>query len=461
MPGRPILRILAAATALFFAPVVMSLGACVSRPPQVSNLQPRVSAATASASSRADSVEVDADTFVHDNHGNSRSPWSISKLIFYHGFLWALGPEDSGPAADEWVGTIDLQTGAPHEQLRRERIVDIHRTLDDQLWVLSQLGSESHVWNRVNGGFELLFRFHKTTDPMALSSWRNRPVVLSGDKIHWLDEASQPHESTLTRPLSVGARRGFSVAVSHSGDFYAGTGRIGEFGGTLLRIPIVTGRVEVVVVDGTNQISRTCGHHLFLGCDPVHAVIPDPENRDCVLAGNGWNFSQTDAQIFRACSTRTEVLTIAGTSPSSEAVSAKKSKIYRSYRNSSRGTRCPESDDFWLESLSGVFDLSPTKTGYWMQTGTSLYFVRAGKAFPFERSSLEIEAGLCVGWYPAERGSETQDENKNEPPTQKWKRILPLAPFSLDDPKVTIQAEGAPALRQRASDFIISSIPTY
>jgi hypothetical protein len=72
----------------------------------------------------------------------------------------------------------------------------------------------------------------------------------------------------------------------------------GEWGGGLQRVDLRTGVVSNVERRDTKEL---CAGPLNSACDPVTGVLPDPQNKDCILAAVGLVHMLEHGRILRVC----------------------------------------------------------------------------------------------------------------------------------------------------------------
>jgi len=228
----------------------------------------------------------------------------IAKGIAFDGKLWLSGT--MATQKDSSGGLVSLNL---HDQSRRvhfeKGVLDIEKS-DHDLWVLRRLPGEENayvvsVWGK--GTFDDLAKFKSSAkdQPIALLNSGGVPVVLSGDTIRVL--ATDTHTWRLIA-LKGRLRSGVQVAAASpagDGSIYVGF-NIGEWGGGLQRVDMRTGNVTNIERRDTKQL---CAGPLNSSCDPVTGVIPDPQNKDCVLASVGLvHLGFSGGRILRVCGQR-------------------------------------------------------------------------------------------------------------------------------------------------------------
>jgi len=98
-------------------------------------------------------------------------------------------------------------------------------------------------------------------------------------------------------------RRDFVVSVWRNDRFANGNSiyvgfNTGEWGGGLQQVDLRTGIVTNVERRDTKEL---CAGPLNSACDPVTGVIPDPQNRECILAAVGLVHMLSHGRILRVC----------------------------------------------------------------------------------------------------------------------------------------------------------------
>ena len=147
--------------------------------------------------------------------------------------------------------------------------------------------------------FEDLARFSpsKKDEPLALVNSGSDSVVLS---VHAIRIFSAEKHAWRQVRLKGKLRGGFQQTADSptSGDrVYVGF-NTGEWGGGLQRVDLRTGVISDVERRDTKEL---CAGPLNSSCDPVTGVIPDPQNKDCILAAVGLVHMLEHGRILRVC----------------------------------------------------------------------------------------------------------------------------------------------------------------
>jgi hypothetical protein len=182
-------------------------------------------------------------------------------------------------------------------------VLDILRA-NKELWVLRKgsLAGQLVVSGWRGNRFEDLTEFHLSAHdaPLALLRCAGSPAVLSEEAVHYLAKDNTWQVVQLKGKLRSGVA--VSVASPQEGDgIYVGFD-VGEWGGGLQRVDVRTGAVSDVERRDTKNL---CDGPLNRECDPVTGVIPDPQNRECVLASVGLvHLGMSNGRILRICDSR-------------------------------------------------------------------------------------------------------------------------------------------------------------
>jgi hypothetical protein len=228
----------------------------------------------------------------------------IAKALVCDGKLWLLGANLSGKGGPGGgLISINLRTGA--RQLHFEKgVFDIANAGHDLL-VLRQPGPKGHTlavssWR--DGAYQdfPLLDYVDGEEPLALLSRAGAPVVLFQ---HSLSRFSPDQRKW--RPVILQGELGsgvqISVAAPQNGNTaYVGLNR-GEWGGGLRSVNLDTGVVSAVERRDSQEL---CEGPLNSDCDPVTGLIPDPQNKDCILAAVGLVHMMTHGGILRVCGTK-------------------------------------------------------------------------------------------------------------------------------------------------------------
>jgi hypothetical protein len=141
------------------------------------------------------------------------------------------------------------------------------------------------------------FSSSEKEEPIALLNSGRDSVVLSVQSIHIF--SAEKHTWRRVK-LKGTLRGGFQQTADSplSGDsVYVGF-NTGEWGGGLQRVDLRTGVISDVERRDTKEL---CAGPLNTNCDPVTGVIPDPQNKDCILAAVGLVHMLEHGRILRVC----------------------------------------------------------------------------------------------------------------------------------------------------------------
>jgi len=230
----------------------------------------------------------------------------IAKGIAFDGRLWILGtmptPRDASGGLvsfgiSDYKRTVHFEGG----------VLDLAKS-DHELWILRK-GTENHrfvvsMWR--GNRFEDLSEFQLSAQdaPLALLRSADSPAVLSEGTVHYPAKDKTWHVVQLKGKLRSGVQ--VSVASPQEGErIYVGF-NVGEWGGGLQQVDLRTGAVTDVERRDTKDL---CGGPLNRDCDPVTGVIPDPQNKECVLASVGLvHMGHSNGRILRVCDSRVTLL---------------------------------------------------------------------------------------------------------------------------------------------------------
>lgn len=186
-------------------------------------------------------------------------------------------------------------------------LLDIAKS-DHDLWILRKAAEDRRfvvaVWR--GNRFEDLSEFQLSAQdaPLALLRSADSPAVLSVQAVHYLASDKTWHVVQLKGKIRSGVE--VSVASPQEDDsIYVGI-NVGEWGGGLQRVDLRTGAVTEIERRDTKNL---CDGPLNRECDPVTGVIPDPQNRECVLASVGLvHLGHSNGRILRVCDSRVTLL---------------------------------------------------------------------------------------------------------------------------------------------------------
>ncbi|HEV7692655.1 MAG TPA: hypothetical protein VGO52_17590 [Hyphomonadaceae bacterium] len=143
----------------------------------------------------------------------------------------------------------------------------------------------------------------------------------------------------------------------------------GEWGGGLYRIDLKTG--ESKKIERVDDPKEICGYPLDADCDPVPAMVADPERPDCVYAGVALQHMSSHGRILRVCGETVEVVF--------------EKKAYP-------GGRSRESAAIYGLDISG-------KT-LWAVSSGALYRIEGSQQTEIKLPKLEQTAGLSMARLP-------------------------------------------------------------
>jgi hypothetical protein len=224
----------------------------------------------------------------------------ITRGIVFEGKLWLLGIMRSHK--DSTGGLVSLSLADDSRQVHfQQGVLDIEKIGHD-LWVIRRPSSSPRelvlsAWRKDK--FDDLARFSSSEkdEPIALVNSASGPAVLSVHAIRILSAgAHEWHQIKLKGKLRGGIQK--TAASPLAGDsVYVGF-NTGEWGGGLQRVELQTGVVTNIERRDTKEL---CAGPLNSDCDPVTGVIPDPQNKDCILASVGLVHMVSNGRILRVC----------------------------------------------------------------------------------------------------------------------------------------------------------------
>jgi hypothetical protein len=224
----------------------------------------------------------------------------IASGVVFDGKLWLRGAILS--RKDFSGGLVSLGLTDKSKQVQFERgVLDIQKA-GHELWVLRQpsLGVREFVlsvWR--NGRFQDLAKFStpEKDEPLALLNAASSATVLC---VHTIRKLTLDNRKWQLVKLRGKLRGGFQQTVTSplsGSSVYVGF-NTGEWGGGLQRVDLHSGTVTDIERRDTREL---CAGPLNSDCDPVTAVIPDPQNKDCVLAAVGLVHMMSHGSILRVC----------------------------------------------------------------------------------------------------------------------------------------------------------------
>lgn len=224
----------------------------------------------------------------------------IAGGIVFEGKLWLWG---LGGARKDFVGgLISLGLADGSRQVHFEGgVLDVKKVGHD-LCVMRWPSPEARnvllsVWRKERFEDLVTFPSSEKDQPIALVNSAGSPLVLSVKSIRTFSGAK--HELRQIK-LKGKLRGGFQQTADSpsSGDsVYVGF-NTGEWGGGLQRVDLRTGVVSNIERRDTKEL---CVGPLNSSCDPVTGVIPDPQNKDCILAAVGLVHMLSHGRILRVC----------------------------------------------------------------------------------------------------------------------------------------------------------------
>lgn len=225
----------------------------------------------------------------------------IAKAIAFDGRLWLRGTMRNRSDASGGLVSFGLTDNSRTVHFE-SGVVDIAKS-DHDLWVLRQRDEDGRfvVADWRGDRFQDLETFERSPHdfPLALMSSAGLPTVLSEQTVRYLARDKTWH----VVPLKGNLRSAVAVSASspqEGEDIYVGLD-VGEWGGGLQRVDLKTGAVTDVERRDTKDL---CAGPLNRACDPVTGVIPDPQNKACVLASVGLvHLFKSNGRILRVCGT--------------------------------------------------------------------------------------------------------------------------------------------------------------
>jgi len=224
----------------------------------------------------------------------------ISGGVVFDRKLWLRGTILS--RKDFTGGLVSLSLANESRQVQFDRgVLDIEKVGHD-LWVIRRPSLDDRkfvlsVWRKNKFEDLAMFSPSKKDEPIALVNTSSGLAVLCVQTIRLLASDNRTWKEV---KLQGKLRGGFQVTVASplSGDsIYVGF-NTGEWGGGLQRVDLRTGIVTSIERRETKEL---CAGPLNSDCDPVTGVIPDPQNKDCVLAAVGLVHMLSHGLILRVC----------------------------------------------------------------------------------------------------------------------------------------------------------------
>jgi hypothetical protein len=219
----------------------------------------------------------------------------IAGGVVFEGKLWLRGASGSG-------GLVSLDLADDSRQVHFERGVLDLKKIGHDLCVLRWPTSDTRevvlsVWKKDRFEDMAKLSFSKEDYPLALVDSANSPLILSLASIRFISaDKHEWYETKLKGKLRGGYQK--TAGAPLAGDsVYLGFNN-GEWGGGLQRVELRTGVVTNIERRDTKEL---CAGPLNSACDPVTAVIPDPRNKNCILAAVGLVHMLSHGRILRVC----------------------------------------------------------------------------------------------------------------------------------------------------------------
>jgi len=217
----------------------------------------------------------------------------IAGGIVFDGKLWLRGI--SG-------GLISLDLSNDSRQMHfASGVLDIERVGHDLL-IMHRPASNARevvlsIWRE--GRFDNFARSSTSAkdEPIALLSGANGPTILSTRAIRIFSPDKQEWRRIHLKGKLRGGFQETAASPLRGDSIYVGF-NTGEWGGGLQRIDLQTGAVTDIERRDSKEL---CAGPLNSDCDPVTGVIPDAQNRDCVLAAVGLVHMMSHGSILRVC----------------------------------------------------------------------------------------------------------------------------------------------------------------
>lgn len=231
----------------------------------------------------------------------------IAGGVVFDGKLWLRGAILS--SKDFSGGLVSLSLSDESRQVQFERgVLDLQKAGHD-LWVLRQpsLGVREFVlsvWR--DNRFQDLATFSTSVkdQPIALLLSGGTPTVLCVQTIRKFGLDNHAWRQVKLRGKLRGGYQETVASPLNGNSVYIGS-NIGEWGGGLQLVDLRSGTVSEVERRDTKEL---CAGPLNSACDPVTAVTPDSQNKDCVLAAVGLVHMLSHGRILRVCGTNVSLV---------------------------------------------------------------------------------------------------------------------------------------------------------
>lgn len=296
----------------------------------------------------------------------------IAEGVVFAGSLWLRGTSGRGRSGSASGALVALNLEDLSRRARVDSGVLAIEKIGDDLWVLRQSESSKMEWILSivrNNALEDKARYISADAdvPFALFNDGGTPAVVSQKSIDVLSGDGGWKSILLVGQL----RQGVQVQIASPADgnsAYVGVNR-GEWGGGLLRVDLKTGAVVSIERRDTEKL---CSGPLNSDCDPVTGVIPDPRNKECVLAAIGLVHFLSHGRILRVCG---EQVSVVFEHPGTEEVNGRK-----------------------LEVSDAFYGLASANGGFWSVTPEALYRFGADENAPVRSSlpNLHLESGIYM-----------------------------------------------------------------
>ncbi len=297
----------------------------------------------------------------------------ISRGVVFAGRLWLRGTTVRARSGDGSGALISFSLADMSERQDFDTGVLGIEAVGADLWVLRKSPSSNTEWilSVVRGdSFDDRARFgpSETDKPLALFGDGVAPAVLSQKSIRILSGDGNWELIELQGPLRQGVQMQVASPMT-GGAAYIGI-NMGEWGGGLQRVDLQTGAVTSVERRDTKAL---CGGPLNSECDPVTGVIPDPQNKGCVLASIGLVHFLSHGRILRVCGEQVSVIF--------------------------EQKRTKEFNDKILDVSDSIYGLASANDGFWAVTPEALYHFEANENPPTRHPlpKLEPESGVYMG----------------------------------------------------------------
>lgn len=217
----------------------------------------------------------------------------IAGGIVFEGKLWLRGVAGG-------LVSINLTNDSRQEHFQ-QGVRDIKR-LGDVLWVIRCPSPDTHegilsVWRKDRFEDIAKYTFPDKDGPVALVGSASGPVVLSIQSIHIFSTDKKEWRKLRLKGKLRGSFQRTAGSPQNGNGVYVGF-NTGEWGGGLQQVDVKTGHISNIERRETKEL---CAGPLNRACDPVTGVIPDPRNKDCVLASVGLVHMMSHGRILRIC----------------------------------------------------------------------------------------------------------------------------------------------------------------